>query len=80
MHNKKYQAFINAVLSNIDYENYEIIDVDNRRATIIVDNNEYTIRTWNANIDGIDFTLFKMNEDHGEEVYSGFYFYVIKHG
>ena len=59
MHNKKYLAFIAAVLSNINYENYEVIDVDNRRATLIVDGNEYIIRTWNINNHGIDFTLFK---------------------
>ena len=75
--NNKIQEFVKNVLSAspINYNDYKILDVDLSRVYLAIDSdvNNYNIRMWNISNSHIDFTIFKLVEDHGETVCEGYY-------
>lgn len=61
--------------ANIDDKNYifDEYNSDLDRLYITIDNEEYCIRMWNISESGrIDYTLYKLVEDKGEEIESGY--------
>lgn len=69
--------FVNYVMemANISITNVKILDYDLDRVYLSVNSNEnnYNIRMWNITDDYIQFTLYKLVEDYGEELVDGFF-------
>ena len=67
--------FVNYVIdtANINSENVKILDYDLDRVYLAIDSeeNNYNIRMWNITNDYIQFTLYKLVDDHGEDVANG---------
>lgn len=79
------EEFVEAVLdeTNLKYDVCEIDDIEyGKRIFLIIDGDEYDIRTWNFHTidkdkdgkpcsENVTYTLFKMIDDHGEEISEG---------
>lgn len=76
---KNIEMFVKEVMekAGIDINRVCILDNDLSRIYLAVDGNEnnYNIRMWNIKEQCIEYTLFKLLEDYGEEVIKGEYFY-----
>lgn len=71
--------FICSALKKADIENkgiiFDNVNSDLDRLYFILGNEEYDIRMWNIGINGeVDYTLFRLVENHGEEVDKGTYY------
>lgn len=73
---KKLEAFVQHVLSrtDIDAKTVTILDFDLDRVFLAIDSteNNYAIRTWNIDENGIVYTLYKY-EPEVEIILDGFY-------
>lgn len=69
--------FVNYVMrmANVAMDEVKILDYDLDRVYLAVNGteNNYNIRMWNITDDYIQFTLYKLIEDHGEEVFNGIF-------
>lgn len=63
-------------VSELDFETCEILDYDGDRIYLAIDSkvNNYDIRTWDIREDYISYTVFRLVEDHGEDI-SGYCIY-----